>query len=84
MRAYCGGGDRYGLDLSYVQESSPLGTVIAGILLGLSEVLAQAYLEPRLGEFGHNIHVVFPYIVMILFLMVRPYGLLGQREVERL
>lgn len=64
--------------------NSPLGTVIAGVLLGLTEVLAQAYLEPHLGEFGHNIHVVFPYVVMILFLMVRPYGLLGQKDVERL
>lgn len=64
--------------------SSPLGTVIAGVLLGLAEVMAQAYLEPLLGEFGHNIHVVFPYVVMILFLMVRPYGLLGEKEVERL
>jgi branched-subunit amino acid ABC-type transport system permease component len=26
---------------------------------------------------------VFPYIVMILFLMIRPYGLLGKQDVER-
>jgi branched-chain amino acid transport system permease protein len=64
--------------------TSPVGTVIAGLLLGLTEVLAQAYLEPHLGAFGHNIHTVFPYVVMILFLMVRPYGLLGHKEVERL
>lgn len=64
--------------------SSPLGTVIAGVLLGLAEVMAQAYLEPVLGEFGHNIHVVFPYVVMILFLVIRPYGLLGEKTVERL
>lgn len=64
--------------------NSPIGTVVAGVLLGLTEVLAQAYLEPVLGEFGHNIHVVFPYIIMILFLMIRPYGLFGEKEVERL
>jgi branched-chain amino acid transport system permease protein len=64
--------------------TSPVGTVIAGFLLGLLEVLAQAYLEPRLGSFGHSIHTVFPYIVMILFLMFRPYGLFGSRDVERL
>ncbi|MBL4636399.1 MAG: branched-chain amino acid ABC transporter permease [Kofleriaceae bacterium] len=64
--------------------NSPIGTVIAGVLLGMTEVLAQAYLEPLLGEFGHNIHVVFPYIIMIFFLMVRPYGLFGQKVVERL
>ena len=62
---------------------SPLGTVIAGLLLGVLEVLAQGYVNPRLGDFGNNFHQVFPYIVMIIFLMVRPYGLFGVREVER-
>ena len=62
---------------------SPLGTVIAGLMLGVLEVLAQGYVNPRLGEFGNNFHQVFPYVVMILFLMVRPYGLFGVKEVER-
>jgi branched-chain amino acid transport system permease protein len=63
---------------------SPLGTVIAGLLLGLLEVLAQGYVNPRLGEFGHNVHTVIPYLAMILFLVIRPYGIFGRREVERL
>jgi branched-chain amino acid transport system permease protein len=62
---------------------SPLGTVLAGLLLGVLEVLAQGYVNPRLGSFGDNFHQVFPYIIMILFLVVRPYGLLGVKEVER-
>lgn len=62
---------------------SSIGAVIAGILLGLLEVLAQAYLNPLLGEFGNNFHGVFPYIVMVLVLVVRPHGLLGRQEVER-
>jgi branched-chain amino acid transport system permease protein len=64
--------------------TSPTGTVIAGFLLGLAEIFAPVYLGPHLGAFGRNIQDVFPYIVMILFLMVRPYGLLGTRDVERL
>jgi len=63
---------------------SPPGTAIAGLALGLLEVLAQGYLSPRLGAFGHGFHTVFPYLVMILFLMFRPYGILGRKEVERL
>jgi branched-chain amino acid transport system permease protein len=63
---------------------SPPGTVIAGLALGLLEVLAQGYLSPHLGNFGHGFHTVFPYLVMILFLMIRPYGILGRKEVERL
>jgi len=64
--------------------TSTVGTVIAGILLGVLEIMAPVYLGPHLGNFGRNIQDVFPYIVMILFLMVRPYGLLGTRDVERL
>jgi len=62
---------------------SVLGTVIAGVLLGVLEVLSESYINPSLGNFGHGFHTVFPYIVMIVVLMVRPYGLFGTREVER-
>jgi branched-chain amino acid transport system permease protein len=62
---------------------SPLGTVLAGLLLGLLEVLAQGYLNEHLGQFGHGFHTVFPYVVMILFLVFRPYGFFGTKEVER-
>ena len=64
--------------------TSPVGTVIAGFLLGMLEILAPVYLGPHLGAFGKNLQDVFPYILMIVFLMVRPYGLLGTRDVERL
>jgi len=73
--------------------TSPVGTVIAGLLLGLTEVMAQAYVQPALAScsfwqpymqnFGNNIHLVFPYIIMMAFLIIRPYGILGRREVER-
>jgi branched-chain amino acid transport system permease protein len=62
---------------------SPLGTVIAGLMLGVLEMMAQGYVNPALGEFGQNFHQVFPYVVMIAFLIVRPYGILGTKEVER-
>lgn len=64
--------------------TSPVGTVIAGFMLGMLEIIAPVYLGPHLGAFGKNLQDVFPYILMILFLMVRPYGLLGTRDVERL
>jgi len=62
---------------------SPVGAVLAALILGVLEVLAQAYLNPLLGHFGHNFHGVFPYLVMILVLIVRPYGLFGHQEVKR-
>jgi branched-chain amino acid transport system permease protein len=62
---------------------SAIGVVIAGIVLGVVEVLTQGYVNPMLGNFGQNFHEVLPYLVMILFLMVRPYGIAGRQEVER-
>jgi branched-chain amino acid transport system permease protein len=59
------------------------GAVVAGVLLGVLQVWAQAYVNPVLGAFGQNFHSVFPYVVMILFLMVRPEGLFGQQRIKR-
>ena len=59
------------------------GVVVAGLMLGVLELLTQGYVNPVLGQFGQNFHEVLPYILMILFLMVRPYGIAGQAEVER-
>lgn len=63
---------------------SPGGTVLAAVLLGILEVLCQGYVNPHLGAFGQNLHEVLPYAVMIAVLVVRPYGLFGRRDVERL
>lgn len=62
---------------------SPGGAVLGGVVIGLIEVLMQGY-QPRIAPWlGNNFHVVAAYAVMILVLMVRPYGLFGTREVER-
>jgi branched-chain amino acid transport system permease protein len=62
---------------------SPLGAVVAGVTLGVMEVMAQGYLNPLLGQFGQNFHEVFPYLIMVLVLVVKPYGLFGQKTVRR-
>jgi len=59
------------------------GVVVAGLILGVVEVLTQGYVNPVLGGFGQNFHEVLPYVIMVLFLMVRPYGIAGREEVER-
>ena len=63
---------------------SPLGAVISGVMLGVLEVLTSAYVNEQLGVFGTNLHAVLPYLVMIVVLIVRPYGLFGVKKVERL
>jgi branched-chain amino acid transport system permease protein len=63
---------------------SALGAVLAGLLLGVLEVLTAGYVNALLGPLGKNFHTVLPYLVMIAFLVVRPYGLFGTTKVERL
>lgn len=62
---------------------SMVGAVVAGLLLGLLQIWTEAYINPMLGDFGHNFHTVFPYVVMIAFLVVRPEGLFGEQRIKR-
>jgi branched-chain amino acid transport system permease protein len=57
------------------------GAVVGGIVIGMIEVLTSGYAP---GWLGNNFSDVAPYVVMILVLMVRPYGLFGTRPVERI
>jgi branched-chain amino acid transport system permease protein len=62
---------------------SPLGAVIGGLVIGLSQALTSGY-QPEYAAFlGDNFDVVMPYLVMVLILLVRPYGLFGTRTVVR-
>jgi branched-chain amino acid transport system permease protein len=62
---------------------SPLGAVVGGIIIGVTQSLTAGY-QPDHAEFlGNNFHVVMPYVVMVLILLVRPYGLFGTPEVRR-
>jgi branched-chain amino acid transport system permease protein len=59
------------------------GAVVGGILVGLVEVLVQGY-QPQIAPWlGNNFHVAAAYLLMIVVLVVRPYGLFGTRVVER-
>ena len=58
--------------------------MIAGLLLGILEVLTQGYINDSFGMMSRSFHAVLPYLVMIIVLMVRPYGLFGKQKVERL
>lgn len=63
---------------------SALGTVIAGLALGVLEVMTQGYVSQHLGAFGQNVHTILPYLVMIVFLVIRPHGIFGRAEVRRI
>lgn len=62
---------------------SPGGAILGGLVIGLVEILVQGY-QPQFAPWlGNNFHVVAAYLLMIFVLMVRPYGLFGTPEVER-
>lgn len=60
------------------------GAVIGGIVIGLAEQLTAGYESHAAAFLGSGIHEVTPYFIMILVLLIRPYGLFGTRKVERI
>ncbi|HOC60066.1 MAG: branched-chain amino acid ABC transporter permease [Syntrophaceae bacterium] len=52
------------------------GAIIGGIIIGLLETFTGGYLSPSLRD-------VVPYMVLVILLMVKPYGLFGLVEIER-
>lgn len=63
---------------------SPAGAVIGGLLIGVTQTLTAGYQPEHIPWLGESFHVIMPYVLMILILMVRPYGLFGTKEVARL
>ena len=59
------------------------GTVVAALLVGFAEALTGTYQMHLTPYVGQNFSQVVPYLVMFVVLLVRPYGLFGTREVER-
>jgi len=59
------------------------GAIFAGIILGVLENVAAGYLDQLLPA-GGGLANVFPFIVIIIVLIFRPYGLFGLAEIERI
>jgi branched-chain amino acid transport system permease protein len=57
------------------------GAVIAGAIVGVGEALAARYLDPITGG---AMSQIFPFMLMIGVLLVRPQGLFGWKVIERL
>jgi branched-chain amino acid transport system permease protein len=56
--------------------------VVGGLAVGMIQELTATY-QQHASWLGGNVSVITPYVLMLLVLMVRPYGLFGTREVER-
>jgi branched-chain amino acid transport system permease protein len=60
---------------------SIVGAVLGGLVIGLLENLAH-YVDSQFLNWG-NLYEVAPFYVLIVILMIRPYGLFGTKDIER-
>ncbi|HEY2992159.1 MAG TPA: branched-chain amino acid ABC transporter permease [Methylomirabilota bacterium] len=56
------------------------GAIIGGLIVGIVENIAAGYVDPFVGGGTKDFA---PYVLMILALMIRPYGIFGKRIIER-
>jgi branched-chain amino acid transport system permease protein len=60
---------------------SVLGAVVGGLIIGLLENIAH-YFDSQFLHWG-NLYEIVPFYVLIIILMIKPYGLFGTRDIER-
>jgi len=60
---------------------SIIGAVLGGLIIGLLENWAE-FLDARIFNFG-NMYAVAPFYAMIVILLIKPYGLFGTKNIER-
>jgi len=57
------------------------GAIVAGLIIGAGEALAEVYLGPIIGG---GIDSWFAYIIAMAFMVWRPEGLFGEKIIERI
>jgi len=60
---------------------SILGAVVGGLIIGLLENIAH-FFDSQFLNWG-NLYEIVPFYVLIIILMIKPYGLFGTRDIER-
>jgi branched-chain amino acid transport system permease protein len=62
---------------------SPSGAVLGGLIIGLVQQFTALTAPEYFDWVGESFERVTPYLVMIVILLIRPFGLFGTREVRR-
>lgn len=57
------------------------GVLLGGLIVGIGQSAAAAWLDPK---FEGGASLVFPFLLMLVILMLRPQGLFGWKRVERI
>ena len=60
---------------------SVIGAVVGGLIVGVLENMAH-YLDSQWLNWG-NMYEIAPFYVLIAILMIKPYGLFGTKDIER-
>jgi branched-chain amino acid transport system permease protein len=61
---------------------SIVGAIVGGLIIGVLENLAQ-YVDGEWLQWG-NLYNIVPFYVLVIILMIRPYGLFGTKDIERI
>jgi branched-chain amino acid transport system permease protein len=56
------------------------GAIVGGLIIGVGEKLSEVYIGPM---FGGGIEIWFAYVLALIFLLVRPQGLFGEKIIDR-
>jgi len=59
------------------------GAVLGGLIIGVLQQVVAVYHRQWFPFLDTNLREITPYLVMLLVLLVRPHGLFGTKEVER-
>ncbi len=62
---------------------SVVGAVVGGLIIGLAESAASIYLVQFSSVLGSGFSAIIGYVIMLLVLLIRPYGLFGTEEIRR-
>lgn len=56
------------------------GAILGGLIIGILEALSGIYLDPL---FEGGTKEVVPFVILVIVLMIKPYGLFGTEEIEK-
>jgi branched-chain amino acid transport system permease protein len=56
------------------------GAILGGFIVGILQNLTGYYIDPLIGGGAKDIA---PYVILLLIIMIRPYGLFGKVTIER-
>ncbi len=58
-----------------------LGAMVAGLIIGLAESLGGGYLTPYVWA---GVKDIIPFVIIIIVMIIKPYGLFGEVRIERI